>query len=340
MTGRTVLLTGGSGFVAKHILLGLLRAGHAVRASLRSPGRADEVRAAVLPYIPAGAERALSFVTLDMLNDQGWDAAMEGADALIHTASPFPIVTPDDPSVLIRPAVDGTVRALAAADRAGVRRAIVTSSIVAIVGAPLPPGRSEHDEGDWTDPDPALSGAYAASKTQAEQAAWLFAKDHPHLALTVINPSMVAGPPLDDHYGDSVGLIERFWKGTDPMMARSGLAFVDVRDVAEAHLRALERPETAGQRIIVSAGSLWYAEVGRAIRAASPKSRAATHTAPDALVRFLGRFSPTVRAAVPMLGRIDRVSNARARELLGMEFIPPAEAIAATARWLDARRAG
>ena len=339
MTGQTVVLTGASGFVAKHILVCLLRDGWRVRASLRDAARADEVRAAVMPHLPAGNERALSFVTLDMTRDEGWDAALEDADALVHTASPFPVVPPDDPEILIRPAVGGTLRALRAAHRSGVGRAIVTSSIVAIVGAPLPSGRDAYDEGDWSDPDPAVSGAYAASKTQAERAAWNFVRDEaPGMALTVINPAMVAGPPLDAHYGDSIALIERLWKGGDPMMPRTGLPFADVRDVAEAHVRALQRPETAGERIIVSAGSLWYAEVGRAIRDASPNSRAATWTAPDALIRFLARFSPTIRAAVPGLGKLDRLSNDRVRSLLGMDFIPAAEAVGATARWLDAHR--
>src|SRR5690606_38624247 len=127
---RPVLLTGASGFLAKHVLVRLLGAGYHVRASLRSPGRAKEVRAAILPHVDGAAAARLAFVTLDLAQDAGWHDALAGCAALIHTASPFPIAQPRDADTLIRPAVDGTRRALLAARAAGIERVVMTSSTV------------------------------------------------------------------------------------------------------------------------------------------------------------------------------------------------------------------
>jgi dihydroflavonol-4-reductase len=331
MTDQTVLLTGASGFIAKHVLQQLLAAGHPVRASLRTPGRADQVRAAVLPGLPAETADRLSFVTLDLTRDDGWAAALQGCAALVHTASPFPIQEPRDPQDLIRPAVEGTRRALMAAAAAGVRRVVLTSSIIAIEN-----GRDGIlDESDWADPDARGATAYGRSKTLAERAAWKIAADR-GLQLTTINPGLVLGPLLDGDYGSSVGLIARMMRGRDPMMPRLGFPIVDVRDVATAHVRALATPAAAGLRIAAVADSAWLADLARALKQAWPDRRLPTRTAPDVVVRLLALFDPQVRAALPMLGRLTQMSNARARSVLGMDFIPAALAARASAESLIA----
>lgn len=328
---ETIVLTGISGFIAKHVALKLLNAGYAVRGTIRNPRRADEVRAAVKPYLtdPAAMDR-LTFATADLESDAGWAAAMAGATAVIHTASPFPIAQPKDEQVLIRPAVEGTRRVLMAARAAGITRVILTSSTVAIIDETV---HGTQDETNWCKLDAPGTTAYAKSKTLAEQEAWALAKAK-GLQLTTINPGFVVGPPLDTHYGSSVGVVKRLLKGRDPMLPKIGFAMVDVRDVAEAHLRALQRPATAGNRYAAVAGAMWMPKMGATLKAAYPARRIPTRTAPPVLLRLLALFDPALRAILPSLGIIHDVSGARARADLGIAFIPPAEGLRAAADWL------
>lgn len=329
-----VVVTGASGFLAKHVVLALLREGLPVRATLRDPGRAAEVRQAVVPHLPAGAERRLSFVTADLTADDGWAAAMAGAAALIHTASPFPIAQPRDPDAVIRPAVEGTRRALRAAAAAGVRRVILTSSTVAIIGRRR--DGHVHTEADWADADGPPDTPYARSKVMAERAAWEIAAQE-GLALSAINPSFVLGPPLDSRFGSSISLVRRILRGRDPLVPRLGFPVVDVRDVAEAHLRALMQPETAGERFIASAGSLWMTDWGRILKTVWPDRRMPTRAAPKPLLRLLALFDGEVRASLPGVGYREEVSAAKARRVLGIDFISADRALIAAAEALVSR---
>jgi dihydroflavonol-4-reductase len=331
MMTETILLTGISGFIAKHIALQLLNAGYAVRGTIRTPARADEVRMALSPHLtdPASIVR-LTFHTADLELDAGWAAAMAGVAAVIHTASPFPIKTPKDPNDLIRPAVEGTGRVLMAAKEAGVTRVILTSSTIAVIDETQ---HGEQNESNWYNLDAPGTSAYARSKTLAERAAWELAKGH-DLQLTTINPGFVVGPPLDANYGSSIGLVKRFLAGKDPMLPAIGFAVVDVRDVALAHLRALERPATAGKRILAVSGSMWMPQMGQVLKAAYPTRRIATRTAPKFVLRILALFDAELRAALPLIGQMHRVSNARAKAELGIDFIPVDAGLRAAADWL------
>lgn len=327
---ETVLLTGVSGFIAKHVALKLLNAGYDVRGTIRRLDRAEEVRAALAPHLTGGAGK-LSFVQADLESDAGWEAAVQGVAAVIHTASPFPIAQPKDPAVLIRPAVEGTERVLNAAAAAGVTRIVLTSSTVAVVN------EKRHDrlqdEADWCDLTLPTTSPYARSKTLAERAAWELAKAK-GLALTTINPGLVLGPPLDGNYGSSLGVVERIMKGKDPAMPDLGFVAVDVRDVAEMHLRALQRPETAGKRYLATAGSLAMVDMGRMLKAAYPTRRIPTRKAPMLLLRILAVFDAQVRSILPVIGLHFRVSNARAVREMGIEFTTPKAALLASADWL------
>lgn len=338
---ETVLLTGITGFIAKHVALKLLNAGHAVRGTLRRLDRAEEVRRALAPHLtePAALER-MDFVQADLESDAGWPQAMAGITALMHTASPFPIQEPRDPQDLIRPAREGTLRVLGAARAAGVGRVILTSSVVAIVSVGKP---RTHDETDWTDLTMPGVSAYARSKTLAERAAWDYvaspeAAAGAGMALTTINPGWVVGPPLDAAFGDSVGLIRRILSGKDPMMPDVRLPFVDVRDVAEMHLRALQRPETAGKRFIAASTMLSFPQVGQILKAAYPDRRIATRTAPRVLMQVMSLFDRQIRASLPVLGKDQKVTSARAEHDMDMRFIPADAAIRAAADWLVAHR--
>lgn len=328
MTG-TIVLTGISGFIAKHVALRLLQAGHAVRGTLRGMGRADEVRAALRPHLDATLMGRLAFAEADLERDAGWAAAMAGAGAVVHTASPFPLAQPRDEGDLIRPAVEGTRRVLEAARRAGIGRVVVTSSVAAIMNGR--PGILTED--DWLDPGDPRATPYERSKVLAERAAWdIAARDG--LALTTINPGLVLGPPLDDRFGSSLALVQRFLKGRDPMVPRVGFPVVDVRDVAEMHLRAIERPATAGRRYIASAGSMWMADMCRVLKADHPDRRIPTREAPNLLLRGLALVDRSLAAIVPRLGLREQTSNARAVSEMGMAFVPPDEAVRASARVL------
>lgn len=320
---QTVLITGISGFIAKHIAARFLAAGYAVRGTVRRLDRADEVRKAVLPAAGAGAADRLSFVAADLDSDAGWAEAVAGIDAVIHTASPFPIAQPKNEDDLIRPAVQGTERVLRAAKAAGITRVVLTSSVVAVLNEAK---SGVQDESDWCDLTIATTTAYGKSKTLAERRAWEMANAD-GLALTVINPGFVLGPPLDGNYGSSLGIVERLLTGKDPMQPPYGLPIVDVRDVAEMHLRAVQRPETAGKRFIASAGSLTFAQMAKILKAAYPSRKIATKEAPRFLLRILGLFDASVRSILPKLGMVERVSNARAVQDMGMTFTAPDQAL-------------
>lgn len=330
-----IVLTGASGFIAKHILKELLRAGHQVRATIRTASRADEVRSAVLPRLPTDAAARLSFVTLDLERDEGWGGALQGATALVHTASPVSFAQPKNPDDLIKPAVHGTLRALTAARDAGVDRVVLTSSMAAVIneakGFP-------QDESDWCDPDLPTTTPYAKSKTLAERAAWDFVAKTPGMRLTTINPSLVLGPLLDNIYGNSVGLVTRLLSGKDPMVPNFGFPIVDVRDVALMHVRALERPETAGRRYLAADEPMSMPDMGRALKGAYPTRRIPTMAAPTLIMRGLALFDPEVRFILPKIGTVERVSNARARLEMDMTFIPSVEALKACAASLIERK--
>jgi dihydroflavonol-4-reductase len=317
---KTVLLTGASGYIAKHIALQLLEAGYHVRGTVRSLSRGAEVTKAVLAHLgdPDTLEDRLTFVALDLMSDDGWDAAMAGVDVVMHTASPFPLTQPKNEDDLIRPAVDGALRTLRAAHKAGVTRIILTSSTAAISGSALPAGDTSFDETNWTDPTDPDTSAYTRSKTLAEQAAWDFVRDTAsEMKLTVINPGFVIGAPLDNKFGTSISVIERILRAKDPMLPNFGFPTVDVRDVAETHVTAIDKPQTHGQRIMTVDKFMKFVDLAKAIKAAYPDRKIVTRVAPDFVVQFLGLFDPAIKSITPGLGRVDKMDNARALTTLG-----------------------
>lgn len=329
----TILLTGISGFIAKYVALLALQRGYAVKGTLRSMSRADEVRAALRLHLadPAVLTR-LTFVTADLGNDAGWDAAMEGVSAVLHTASPFPMTQPKDENALIGPAREGTLRVLRAAHKAGVSRVVLTSSVVAVLNDHNP---GVQDENDWADVAVPGTTAYAKSKTLAEKAAWEFASEN-GMALTTINPGLVVGPPLDRHFGTSLAVIQRILKGKDPMLPDVSFPVVDVRDVAEMHIRALERPGTAGKRYLSVADGpvMSMVEMGQFFKARYPTRRIPTRKAPKPLLQVIALFDPSLRTILPEIGKRQALSNLRAQQEMDMTFIPAADALAATSDWL------
>jgi dihydroflavonol-4-reductase len=336
---RIAVVTGSTGYIAKHVVARLLGAGWHVRGTLRALARAEEVRDAVRPTLaePARAAECLDFRETDLLAEAGWDEALRGASVLVHTASPFPLDEPADPATLIRPAVEGTRRVLEAAHRAGIRRVVLTSSIVAVIGTRLPEGRRLYDERDWTDAEDPRIGTYERSKTLAERAAWETAA-RLGLDLTAVNPGFVIGAPLDRHFGSSLRLVERLMRGRDPMLPDLGFPTVDVGDVAEMHVRALARDETIGERLIGAERLLTFPEMGAILKAAYPERRIATRTAPKPLLRLIALFDPALRRVLPVVGQHRDASSEKARRLLGITFRDVADSLRDSAAFLVAAR--
>ena len=333
-----VLLTGAGGYIGKHVALQLLNKGYAVRASVRDLKRSQEIKDALIPHLVSGIdiESALTFVVLDLNKDAGWNEAVEGIDVLMHTASPFPIASPDDENELIRPAVEGTLRAMRAAKSAGVKRVVLTSSVAAIYGIDLPSGVTEFDETMWTDVlHPVGKKAYTKSKTLAEKAAWDFVKNEAsEISLTTINPVLVLGVPLDSNFGSSISVVERVLKGKDPMLPDLRFAIVDVKDVAKMHVDCIDLKATYGQRIVASAGTLSFVEIAKIIKSAFPKSKTKTGKAPNFLIKFLANFDDDIKAVLPLLGKPMLVSNKKAKSLLGISFISAQTSVEESAAFL------
>ena len=333
----TVLITGSSGYIAKHTVQRFLNAGYNVRGSVRRLERGDEVRAAVQAGLHPGVDvdSALEFVALDLGSDEGWTEALEGVDVLVHTASPFPIAQPDNEDELIRPAVDGTLRALRAAHTNGVKRVVLTSSAAAISSGLAARPNGSFNEDDWSDSNSATISAYAKSKTLAERAAWEFVENEsPDMQLTTINPVLVLGAPLDHNYGSSINLIERIVRAKDPAVPEIGFSIVDVGDIAEMHLRAAQRPETAGERIAGATRGMWFQEIAEVVKAAYPDRKIVTRKAPKPLLWVLARFDPEIKATLPMLNRMDEVDNSKAKSLLDMDFTDPIESTRTSAAYV------
>jgi nucleoside-diphosphate-sugar epimerase len=330
-TCETVLVTGISGFIAGHIALQLQERGYAVRGTLRRGAMRDKLEG-LSRSMSTDAAPHVAFVEADLRDDKGWAAAVDGCDYVIHTASPFPSKVPKDENDLIMPARDGALRVLRAAQQAGVKRVVMTSSIAATNHGK---GAAPFTEADWTDIDGPRATPYYKSKTIAEKTAWDFAASH-GLDLAVINPGMVLGPLLGKDFGTSVGLVRQMMNGAFSRVPHVGFPVVDVRDVADAHIRAMTNPAAGGQRFIAAGGFLWMTEISAMLANAFPAyaSRLPAKELPDWMVKAMAIFSPMTRLISRELSLELSVDTSKSRRVLGWHSRPDAEAIRASAQSL------
>ena len=331
----TVLVTGGSGFIGAHAILQLLAAGHRVRTTVRDLAREGEVRA-MLKEGGADADPDLTFVAADLQKDAGWAAAVLNCEYVLHVASPFPMAAPRHEDEIILPAREGTLRVLRAARAAGVQRVVLTSSFAA-VGYGHKARRTPFDETDWTNTHARLS-AYVKSKTLAERAAWDFiARDGKGLELAVVNPTAVFGPVLGADFSTSVRILKTMLEGSMPACPQLWFGVVDVRDVADLHLRAMTEPGAAGERFLALAGpAMSLAGIARVLkeRLGPLAARVSTREAPNWLLRLAALWNPAAREVLPELGKVKNASNEKARGVLGWRPRSNEEAIISAAESL------
>ncbi|KAL7947571.1 hypothetical protein V8C42DRAFT_318140 [Trichoderma barbatum] len=314
----TVLVTGGSGYVASHLILKLLQGGYTIRTTIRSLSKEQHVKT-ILQKAGAVHMDRLSFYAADLTEDNGWAEAVQGCSYVHHVASPFPAQAPKDENELIIPAREGTLRVLKAARDAHVKRVIFTSSFAAI-GYGGQDRQEPYSEKDWS----VLDGlpAYHKSKTLAEKAAWDFIEaEGGDLELSVVNPVGIFGPVLSDDMSSSIDLIKKLMDGSVVKCPRTYFNIVDVRDLADLHIRAMIDPAAKGGRFIASCDGkpLALIDVARIISQGRPEKarKVPTGEMPTWVVKLAAIFSPAARQVVPFLDVIRSLDNGKSKKYLG-----------------------
>ncbi len=337
MSCERVLVTGGSGFIGNYCILRLLQAGYTVRTTVRSLVREADVRG-MLKTGGVDTGGNLHVVAADLTSDAGWPEAVAGCDFVLHVASPFPSGVPKHEDDLIIPAREGALRVLRAARDAGVRRVVLTSSFAAI-GYGHKPQTAPFDETAWSDANAKELTAYAKSKTLAERAAWDFtAREGGGLELAVVNPVGVFGPVLGPDYSTSILIVQRLLDGAIPGVPRLYFGVVDVRDVADLHLRAMTNPKAKGERFLAVAGDFMsLLEIAKVLknRMGTAARRVRARQLPDWMVKLAALRDPAVKLILPELGKLKNATNAKAKAMLGWMPRSNEDAIIATAESLQ-----
>lgn len=335
---KTVLVSGGSGFLAGWIIIGLLQRGYSVHTTVRDLSRQADIRNALTK---AGAPAAanpdrLRFFVATLEHDTGWREAVRGCNYAIHTAAPFPKIQPKDDDKLIIPARDGALRILRASLQAGVPRVVMTSSVAAMEYTDSP-HQAAVSEADWTNAARRNLTPYIRAKTLAERAAWEFADQYKgRFSLTTIAPGTMLGPVLGNHVAFSVESIKQLLDGSVPAVPQLGFGFVDVRDVAELHIIAMTAQAAANERFLAGGNFLWLNEVAQMLRVSLPEyaGQIPHRTLPNVAARCLALFNPSLRSIIHDLGKVHDYSPAKAERLLNWTMRPIENTVLATAHSL------
>ena len=325
-----VLVTGATGFIGLHCIKQLLDRGYSVNGTLRSQDRQAEV----LDSLERNntPTRHLSLFEVDLNRDSGWDSAIRDCNYVLHVASPF-VLTDEDEDFFVKPAVEGVQRALKFSKKHNVKKVILTSSFAAIHET-LNDRQESFNEEDWSNPNKPGISFYAKSKTMAELAAWEFMEmENPDFSLAVINPVLVMGPSLSKDVGTSNSLVKNMINGSVPGTPKIHIGIVDVRDVASAHILAMESSGANGERIIVSEKELWVHEVAAILRDAG-FNKTPKVVFPTWLMKIVALFRKDLALMIPMIGKRRDVSSSKARELLGWKPIKAELSIIDTAQQL------
>ena len=328
-----VLLTGISGWIAKHTAIELLNAGYEVLGTIRNNNLVDQTKQTISKY--ASTEK-LSFVELDLLKDDGWNEAAKGCRYIFHVASPFPMKVSSNRENLLPVAVDGTLRVLNAGLNAGVEQIIKTSSIVAMFRKPNRTNPYTFGENDWSDEN-WIEGVsdYFLSKTKAEKAAWrLMESKGLKNKLTTINPGGVFGDALDKKSGTSIEYIRQFMKGKFPGAPKFAVLISDVKDIAKAHVACIGNNKVGGRRLIVGKDVKRLVELSQLIAEAMPeyKKKLPTKELPNLMVKLISYIDSSAKTMIPDLGIMMQTDTSYAEEILGFKFKPAKGCISENAK--------
>ena len=331
---NTVLVTGGTGYIGGEIIDQLLAQGDSVHTTVRNVVKSEP---RLRTRWPDAGDR-LTVFQADLENDAGWAEAMAGCDGVAHVASPFPLAVPKDENDLIVPAREGALRALRFAHAAGINRFVLTSSAAAIAYG-HPPEKTQFDESDWTQLDGPDTAPYYKSKTVAEREArnWVEASA-PDMEFCSINPVAVTGPVANDDLSTSVVMVKMMLEGAVPMAPNMGIGLVDVRNVVDAHIKALKAPaETIrGERFALSEKFLWMKEMAAVLRERVPEhsAKVPTRSMPDFLVHMLAPFMAEMKQIKKNLRQELHVDGSHVADVLGVEYISAEQSLVDTANSL------
>ncbi|KAA5534617.1 aldehyde reductase [Taibaiella lutea] len=332
---QTVLVTGGSGFIAVHCILKLLQQGYTVRTTLRSLNRQSEVKD-MLKVGGINSFDNLSFVEANLSEDKNWSEAVDGCEYVLHVASPTPAIKFKHEDELIIPAKDGVLRVLKASKDANVKRVVLTSAFGAI-GMGHKNRTTPYTEKDWTDINSDIP-PYQKSKTIAERAAWDFIKNEGgNLELSTVNPVGVMGPVLGTDYSHSNQSIRQMLEGEIKVCPKISSCYVDVRDVADLHLLAMIHPEAKGERFLASSGeALSMLDVAKILkrRLGDDAKKVPTKEVSNWLMQIAALRKPSLKMLVALLGQYMQASSDKAKKVLNWKPISAEDAIIATAESL------
>jgi dihydroflavonol-4-reductase len=327
-----ILVTGASGFVGKWCVVKLLEKGYRVRGTIRSEAKAKQVRETVGALVGQEAATRLELVKADILDDKGWPEALAGVSAVMHVATVIRGDEPRDQSLVIRPALEGTERMLRATHAAGIKRLILTSSIATVgYGHGQTSGTRTYDETHFTKfENMRWAWAYCVGKTKAERFAWAFAKEN-GMEVTTIHPGAIIGPALDEDASISVGMVSGLLDNSTPALPSNGFSIVDVRDVADMHVAALEKPEAIGQRYLATAEYMPFPAVAKVVQELYPDRKIVNRAAPDWIIKLVAMFGGPARQIINDIGNVKIFDGRKGEALMGHNYIPARQSIKDTA---------
>jgi dihydroflavonol-4-reductase len=326
---KLVVVTGITGFLGSHIAIQLLNEGYQVRGTLRSFARSSQIENVILRHVKHTAS-TLSFVECDLLSDEGWDEAMEGADYVIHSASPFLAHIPKDENEIIKPAVEGTLRVLEAAKKHQISRVVLTSSVASALYGD---DSEAQTESSWSNPTNQRVTPYYKSKILAEQAAWHYAKQT-NLELTTILPGLILGPVLESDYGTSAEVIIKLMNKSLPAIPNIGFTISDVREVAKAHILAMTVKNANGERYLVTGKFMWMSDIAETLRSHYPNHKIPKYSLPNWLAKLVSLFDPALKTVIEDLDFKHNITNEKTRTQLKWQPREENDSILATAQSL------
>lgn len=325
---KKVLLTGISGYIGLHCAVELLKQGYSVRGSIRKLSKAQKLTETIEKYVNINGN--LEFCELDLLNDTGWDEAVVDCDFVMHVASPFISKVPKDENELIKPAVEGTLRALKAAHKAGIKRVVLTSSMVAMLGDVI--GDDNITQHSWTNTSAKNATAYLKSKTLAEKSAWEFVKGK-EIELVTIHPGPVYGPTLSNNLsGESMTLFKRIITGELKQMINASINMSDVRDVAKIHVKALETEGAFNQRFIVATETAHSFQEITSLLNSNGYEKVGVGVIPNFMVKLLSKFNSEMKGMIPYVGKKYEGDVSKTKTIFNWKPIPFEEMVLDTAK--------